>query len=143
MKAQEIKDKIRIRNVTHEDDNGVTIEGKIEFNAQLRFDRHTWASIPDAFKFAKKRIGEMIVRDIFEDQSREMAEALTELRRCNPMDWKAQEQAFSKIMNCARRQPPAGECKGWIYRAVDEIAKTNASGMDAAKIIHAAHEGYL
>lgn len=106
MKAEELKSKIQVETQDAES-NQVRIVGKLEVRAVMYYDRQALALSQDAgavLDEIKERIREMIMRHIYDDQRRELSDALLELFKANPLDYSAMEAARNKILKAAKRQ---------------------------------------
>jgi len=60
----------------------------------------------DMMDMVQRNLRETIIRQLFEDQRREMAEAIQELYRISPMDFIGWRTAVDKIMEKARYTKP-------------------------------------
>lgn len=106
MKSEELKSKIQFES--HDVGHNLTIIiGKLEVRAVVLHDRHQIEAHQNsgrALDEIKERIREMIMRHIYDDQRRELYDALMELFNAAPMDYSAMAAAREKILHAAKRQ---------------------------------------
>jgi len=106
MKADELKSKIQFesRDVSH---NLTMITATVQVHAIMEYDQNEVARIPKALDDIKEQLREMVMRHIYDDQRRDLYDALMELFVAAPMDMSAMSAAREKILNAARRQKPS------------------------------------
>ncbi len=100
MNAEEIRSKIGFKQRTNAFGN-IRLIGGIEFAAEIGVDPY----YPEAIEHAKEHIKERILRNIFEDQRRELVEAMQDFLLANPMDYAAIDKARERLMKAAKYQP--------------------------------------
>lgn len=104
MNAEALKAKIEFksRDIGH---NLTMLTGTLEVHGRIDYDRQAIAGYEkSALDECKEVIRETIMRQLYDDQRRELYDALDELFMAHPMDYTAMAAAREKVLLAAKRQ---------------------------------------